>query len=230
MTTPPLARAAVGRRPSSWTVGGLLVGLPVAYWVSGVVFPWGERLFDQHDRHAFYGFWLSVVVLHWLSAVVCAAVLRRHGILLADIGVPDRHRAIRTVALPAVVGLFFVLGRSLLGPITIFGGTPFFGIASPANVPQRLVWIVVAVTAGLCEEFVYRGVALTLLRRRGFSTVAAVALATVPFALMHGPAGIFGFPFVGTLAVVMSILYLRTRSLAPGMGSHALLVLSSMLT
>ena len=90
--------------------------------------------------------------------------------------------------------------------------------------------MVVALTAGLCEEFVYRGVALTLLRRRGFGPVASVAIAAVPFALMHGPPGIFGFPFVGTLAVVMSILYLRTRSLAPGMGAHALLDLAAMLT
>ena len=230
MTTHPLAPAEVQRRPSSWTVANLLAGLPLAYWVKDAVTPWGDQLFDQHDRHAFYGFWLSVVVLHWASVIVCAVVLHRHGIGFSDLGVPDRRRAIRTVALLVVVGLLFVLVRSLLGPVTIFGGTPFFGTASPADVPQRLVWVVVAITAGLCEEFVYRGVALTLLQRRGFSPVASVALASVPFALMHGPGGIFGFPYLGTLAVVMSIIYLRARSLAPVMGAHALLVLSAMLT
>ena len=230
MITSHLAKAEVERRPSRWTVAGLLVGLPMAYWVKDALTPWGDQLFDQHNHHAFYGFWLSVVVLHWVSVIVCVAVLRRHGIGLSAIGVPDRRRAIRTVALPAVAGLCFVLARSVLGPITIFGGTPFFGAASPVDVPQRLVWVIVATSAGLCEEFVYRGVALTLLQRRGFSPVASVAIATVPFALMHGPGGIFGFPYVGTLAVVMSIIYLRTRSLAPGMGSHALLDLSAMLT
>jgi membrane protease YdiL (CAAX protease family) len=158
------------------------------------------------------------------------AILRRHRIGLGDLGLPDPRRATRTIAVLAAVGLFLVLTRALAGPISIFGGTPFFGNGSPAGGPQRLVWVVVAITAGLCEEFVYRGVALTLLRRRGLSPVASVALASVPFALMHGPAGIFGFPFVGTLAVLMSIVYLRTRSLAPGIVMHALLDLSVILT
>lgn len=230
MTTPLLAPAQVDPRPRASTVAGLLVGLPLAYWVKDAVFPWAGQLFGHRDHHAFYGFWLSVVVLHWASVVVCVAVVRRNGIGLSDLGLPGRRRVIRTIALLAVVGLFLVLIRSLLGPVTIFGGTPFFGNGSPAGGPQRLVWVVVAVTAGLCEEFVYRGVALTLLRRRGFSPVASAAFACVPFALMHGPAGIFGFPFVGTLAVLMSILYLRTRSLAPGMSLHALLDLSVILT
>jgi membrane protease YdiL (CAAX protease family) len=48
---------------------------------------------------------------------------------------------------------------------------------------------------------------------------------------MHGPAGIFGFPFVGTLAMAMSWLYHRTgRRLQPGMTLHALLDLSILLT
>jgi membrane protease YdiL (CAAX protease family) len=196
----------------------------------GAVLPWGGQLWDDGDHHAFYGFWLPVVVLHWASVAVCVAVLRRLGIGLSDLGLPDRRRAIRAIALLAVVGLFFVLIRSALGPVTIFGGTPFFGNGSPADGPQRLAWVVVALTAGVCEEFVYRGVALAVLLRRGFSPVPAVALAAIPFALMHGPAGIFLFPFVGTLAVLMSIVYLRTRRLAPGMILHALLDLSVILT
>jgi membrane protease YdiL (CAAX protease family) len=230
VTTPALAPAEVECRPGWSTVVGLLVGIPATYWVKDAVTPWGDQLFDQHDQHAFYAFWLSVVLLHWASVVVCVIVLRRHRVGLSDLGAPDRRRAIRTVALPLVVGLVFVLARSLLGPVTIFGGTPFFGVAAPVDVPQRLVWVVVAITAGVCEEFVYRGVALTMLQRRGFGTTASVALATIPFALMHGPGGILGFPYVGTLAVVMSILYLRTRSLAPGTGAHALIDLSAMLT
>src|SRR5438552_1623446 len=82
---------------------------------------------------------------------------------------------------------------------------------------ERPVWGLVAIVAGIGEEFVYRGLQLTLLRRRGFGTVASVAMATVSFALMHGPAGIVGFPFVAVLAIVMSTIYLRTGRLAPGM-------------
>ncbi len=224
------APAQVGHRPNSWTVAGVLAGVPLAYWLKDAVTPWGDRLWDQHDSDAFYAFWLSVIVLHWASAAVCAGVLGRHGVALSDLGVPDRRRLTRIVVLLAVTGLGIVLTRSVLGPVTIFGGTPFFGAGSPVDTPQRLLWVAVAITAGLCEEFVYRGVALSLLRRRGFSPVASVAVATIPFALMHGPGGIIGFPFVGTLAVIMSILYLRTRSLAPGMTAHATLVLAAMLT
>jgi uncharacterized protein len=228
--TTPVTLVPIEQRPSRWTVASLLVGLPLAYWVMGAVTPWAGQLFDRRDYGAFYGFWLSVVVLHWLSVAVCLVVLRRNGISLTDVGAPDLLRTMRMIALLAAIGVLFVLVRSTLGPVTVFGGTPFFANGSPTDAPQRLVWVVLAITAGVCEEFVYRGTALTLLRRRGLRTGAAVALATISFALMHGPAGIFGFPLVGTLAVVMSIVYLRTRSLAPGMFAHALLDLAAMLT
>src|SRR5205814_429483 len=94
------------------------------------------QLFDQHNHHAFYGFWLSVVVLHWLSVVVCVVVLRRNGIGLTYLGVPDRSRAGRTVALPTMVGLLLVVARSCLGPFTIFGGTPCS--TSPSSSPDGL--------------------------------------------------------------------------------------------
>lgn len=224
-----LTPARIDRRPRASTVIALLVGLPLAYWVKDAVFPWAGRLFGHGDHRAFYGFWGSVVLLHWASVVVGVVALRHQGIGLSELGLPDWRRAIRTAAALVVAGAILVLLRSEFGRVTMFGSTPFFGSGAPVGALQRLVWVPVAVTAGMCEEFVYRGVALSLLRRRGLGTKASIAVAAVSFALMHGPAGIFGFPFVGTLAVLMSIVYLRTKSLVPGTVLHALLDLSVVL-
>jgi membrane protease YdiL (CAAX protease family) len=212
------------------TVLALLIAFPIAYWAKDAVFPWAHQLFGDEHHHAFYGFWISVVALHWLFVGAGIVFLRRHGMTPSDLGVPTAQEARRGLTLLIVAAVALVLVRSSLGGLSIFGGTPFFGSGSPQGLAQRLVWIPVAITAGICEEFVYRGMAITILRKTGFSTAASVALATVSFALMHGPAGIFGFPFVGTLAVVMAYLYLRTKRLAPGMVVHALLDLSVILT
>jgi uncharacterized protein len=208
----------------------VLVVFPLAYWVKDAVCPWAGELFGDHDHDAFYGFWLSVVVLHWASAGISLLVLRRQGVDGAELGLPDRRAGLRRALVLAGVGLGLVAIRTVVGDLWPFAGAPFFGSGAPVGVAQRLVWVPVALTAGFCEELVYRGAALTLLRRRGLGNGVSIGLAAVSFALMHGLAGVFGFPFVAALAVAMSWIYQRTGRLQPGMTLHTLLDLSILLT
>lgn len=228
MTT-TTARTAAPRlsRPA---LAALLTGLPLAYWAKDAVLPWADQLFGQQDPHAFHGFWLSVIVLHLTTVVTCLLVLRRTGVGTEGLGLPTPRHAVWALVLLFAAGGGLLLVRTVFGPITLFGGTPFFGDGAPADHRQRLLWAIVAMTAGTCEEFIYRGVALSLLRRAGLGVPASVALATISFALMHGLAGIFGFPYLAVLAVAMSAIYLRTGRLLPGVVLHTLVDLSVILT
>src|SRR5438067_8037103 len=101
------------------TVLALLTAFPLAYWGKDAVFPWAHQLFGNKHHHAFYGFWLSVVVLHWVFVAVGVVFLRRYGSALSDLGVPSAREARRGLTLLLGAGMAFVLIRSAFGALAI---------------------------------------------------------------------------------------------------------------
>jgi membrane protease YdiL (CAAX protease family) len=87
----------------------------------------------------------------------------------------------------------------------------------------------VYLSAGFCEEFVYRGWAIRVLQAKGFRTWQAVALATVSFVFIHGVAALVLFPVLIIAGILYSLLFLWTRRLSPGIYLHALFDMMSLL-
>ena len=80
----------------------------------------------------------------------------------------------------------------------------------PVNSVELLPYCALAVTAGVCEEFVYRGFAMGALSRVGFPAWAVVILAAVLFGLAHvyqGRSGILGTFVMGILFGVVRLAY-----------------------
>jgi membrane protease YdiL (CAAX protease family) len=97
----------------------------------------------------------------------------------------------------------------------------------PRNAGERRSFIALAITAGVCEELLYRGFLLWYLAP--FAGLAgAVAVGTLVFGLAHayqgprnaGRAAIAGLAHWG--------IYLATGSIVPGMVLHAAIDLDSM--
>jgi membrane protease YdiL (CAAX protease family) len=78
-----------------------------------------------------------------------------------------------------------------------------------------------SLTAGFCEELVYRGFAISALRGRGMRAWQALIIASVSFVFVHGLAGVFAFPVYFTFGLLFGGLFLWRRTLAPGMCLHA---------
>ena len=78
--------------------------------------------------------------------------------------------------------------------------------------------VAVSVVPGICEELLFRGALLGLLRRR-FPTWAAVVLQAVAFALLHALA--VRLPYTFALGVVFGVLVVRSGSLWPAIVAHA---------
>ena len=79
------------------------------------------------------------------------------------------------------------------------------------------LFLLIAFSPGVCEELVFRGAFLGLLRRTG-STRSAVLVSSAFFALIH--LSIFRFLPTFLLGVSMAGLVVRTRSLLPAMLYH----------
>jgi len=97
-------------------------------------------------------------------------------------------------------------------------------------VPQTLTeyrWFVaLSITAGICEELLYRGF-LTWLLASYMPVVVAIIVVSVTFGLAHAYLGRRGIINAGVVGLFMSLIVLASGWLIPAMVIHALIDVSS---
>jgi CAAX protease family protein len=100
---------------------------------------------------------------------------------------------------------------------------PDFSALIPLTVPERLLWIGVAASAGICEEIVFRGWLLaTLHERLTVSGTPLVLLAALLFGLAHIYQGSTGVALTTFAGIFFCGLYVMTGSLLLPILLHAL--------
>ncbi len=85
----------------------------------------------------------------------------------------------------------------------------------PATGYERTVFVAVALTAGLCEEFLYRGWLLNIIAAATGSPWVALIVSSIVFGFAHfyqGPHGMLG---AGVLGIVFGTLFICLRQPAP---------------
>jgi membrane protease YdiL (CAAX protease family) len=92
----------------------------------------------------------------------------------------------------------------------------------PATPGEKRIFAATAITAGVCEELLCRGFVFWYLGH-WMSPWAAVAVASVPFALAHSYQGPKGAVRTGVVALVIGSLYVLTGSLLWPMLVHAVI-------
>jgi membrane protease YdiL (CAAX protease family) len=106
----------------------------------------------------------------------------------------------------------------LLGP-----GTSARSVAAmlPQSLPEVLVWILVSITAGFCEELQSRGYLQRQFHALTGSIVVAVLAQGVLFGLMHSYQGWKQVIVIGALGVLYGALAAWRRNLRANIISHA---------
>lgn len=97
-----------------------------------------------------------------------------------------------------------------------------------ALIPQtrrEMFWavLVIAPTAAVCEEFLYRGFLLAELTQRFHSVALAAALSSVAFGMAHTYQGLSGIARAALLGALLSIPVIRLGSVFPSMAAHFLI-------
>jgi len=205
-----------------WQVITVLVGFPILYFANNFT-PWSKGLFVKRDHGYYIPVFCSILLLHWASVALVFIFVSQAGGGLADIGLqlPARKAAV-------MVGTFLVVAAALV----------FLRQTRPANYPSRLpadmppllpvnlgertFWMFASVSAGICEELVYRGFGLCALRGNGVPTWLAVVLCSLAFVLIHGLWGLRKFWFYFIVGLMYSALFLWIQDLTPGIWIHTL--------
>jgi uncharacterized protein len=226
--------------------GYLVVGEPMVGHVLHRRFE-GRLRTDPGARRSFYR---RLLVLEWGLAVLALVVwLSAPGVDAGAVGLrwPQQWPGPITSAVVVLV-LFFVVAstRVLRSGALLDAAEPArrpgegrhaepSGAATlallPRTPPERRLFTLVGVTAGVCEEWLYRGFFLAVVAALagGAPTGVLVLVAGVAFGLAHAYQGRVGIVTTGVLGGVMAALYLDTGSLLLPVVLHALIDLRFLL-
>jgi uncharacterized protein len=92
---------------------------------------------------------------------------------------------------------------------------------APVTGLEMLLFLVLSISAGICEELVFRGYLQQQLARMGRAVWFGVALSALVFGCAHGYEGIAGMLLITVYGAMFGVLALRRRGLRTGMIAHA---------
>jgi membrane protease YdiL (CAAX protease family) len=198
----------------------------------------GRLRTDPLARRSFYR---RLLVLEWGLALLALVVwLASPGVSAAAVGLrwPQQWPGPVAAVVAAVVVLFVLVSTRALraGALLEAARAARAGEGRHAEPPvhatlallprtrgERRLFTVVGVTAGVCEEWLYRGFFLAVVAALagGLPPAALVAIAAVAFGVAHAYQGWTGVVTTGVLGGVMALLYLGTGSLLVPVVLHA---------
>ena len=167
----------------------------------------------KRERLSLYA---STIVFQWLAVAVVAWRVWARGLSLEELGL--------VIHGPWRILIAAIVGAATLGGLQWFnlrrvGRTPgrareFMKVLAERILPQSTAELVpylgLALTAGLCEEFLYRGFAMAALTKAGLPTWGVVLLSSTLFGLAHlyqGRGGLLSTLVIGTVFGTARIAY-----------------------
>jgi CAAX protease family protein len=217
----PLARVA----PWLHTLLVLALMLFISFYGSG------GRQQQEVQRHGRLPAYISIMILEWLVVGLVWVGIRRRGVSMREL-VGGKWDKFETALLDfgIAAGFWFVSLLVLAGAGYALGLArarnldevrKAFGFLAPHNGVELLVWLLVCLTAGFCEEVIFRG-----LFQRQFAALTrnrwgGVVLQAVLFGAAHGYQGVRRMAQIAVFGALFGLLALWRKSLRPGMIAHA---------
>jgi len=168
--------------------------------------------------------YLGLIVGEWALFRLVLIGLRKSGTRVSDvIGRPwvNWKGIARDVALALGVWAVWSGAEALitrvLGPDTAKG----IDTLLPRGGAEIAAWVALSVSAGICEETVFRGYLQQQIKAFTGSVVIAIAAQALLFGISHGYQGVRNTMVITVLGAIYGLMAHWRRSLKPGMIAHA---------
>jgi membrane protease YdiL (CAAX protease family) len=119
-----------------------------------------------------------------------------------------------------IVAAFLLLAGLALGPNSDMNKVA--QVIMPRDPLEMVVWVLLSISAGFCEEFVFRGYLQKQFLALTGSDAAAIAGQAIIFGAGHLYQGVKGVIIVTLYGALFGLLALVRKSIRPGMIQHAL--------
>lgn len=186
--------------------------IALIFLVLAVILPWRGRArlkkllampqVGTMERLILYA---ATIGFQWLAVAVVAWRAWAHGYTADELGlvIQDKMKIlVASLVGAATIAILQWLNLRRMGRLPPKARGPLQGMAErilPQSTIEFLPFLALAITAGLCEEFLYRGFAMAVLVRLGSPAWVAVLISSILFGLAHLYQGRGGF--VSTLAI-----------------------------
>jgi uncharacterized protein len=165
-----------------------------------------------------HGIYLSSSITLWLLAGATLWAALASGFDLATLGLvalPPLPLLGWSLALTAGGVAILVIGRLLEVRETVL-----LEHLLPRSPGEKAAFVGVSVTAGVCEELVFRGFLIPALVVVLGSLPLAVVVSSLVFGFLHGYQGVVGIVRTGTLGLLLAIPFVVTGSILPSIIAH----------
>lgn len=180
-------------------------------------------ILGAHGRAPVY---LVVILTEWTTVAFIWWGLSRQGVRMTDLVGGSWARPVHFLR-DLVLGIAFIL---------IFGGAVLQGLAyllkvvpppalhaiMPQTRSEMILWVLMSLTAGFCEEVIFRGYLQRQFSAFTHSVMAGIALQAIAFGLCHGYQGWKLMSLIAVYGACFGLLAHWRCSLRPGMLGHAL--------
>jgi len=181
------------------------------------------RSTEQPHRATFY---IATIVCEWLLMGYVLLGVRRRGTPLHEVtgarwkGAKEFFRDLGIALLFWIIALLVLGGVAQLLHYQRMG--PNIRFLAPQGPIEIVLWIAVSVTAGICEETIFRGYLQKQLIAWTANVPAGVLLSAAAFGAGHIYQGAKATVVIGVYGLLFGILAQLRKSLRPGMMTHAL--------
>ena len=182
------------------------------------------QVVPTHTKLVFY---LKIVCSQWLLVATMLLILRHHGL---SGGAAGQRLANPSLTFGVTLALLLIL--AMVSAIVLVrlrrakskaltGGMRGLRRLAPTSGREMAAFTVVCLTAGFCEELLYRGWLVNVLRAATGSAWIAVALGAILFGIGHGSQGARAMVRTAFIAIQLGALFVWVGSLIPGQVLHA---------
>jgi hypothetical protein len=175
--------------------------------------------------------YLLTLTWEWLLFAFCVWGARKSGTGLREL-VGGRWREIEDALIDVLTAAGFWIAAMVVLALAarllhLAGGNQLddvrrqIGFLAPRGTREVVLWILLSVTAGICEEVVFRGYLQRQLAALAKNVWAGIVLSGLIFGSAHGYEGAGRMVLVGIYGMLFGLLAHFRRSLRPGMIAHA---------
>jgi membrane protease YdiL (CAAX protease family) len=204
------------------------------FFVLGVAVPWRGRIrmrellakpqVRSSERILLY---ISTIVFQWVATGIAAWRAWAHGWTKLDLGLAsltDGRIVAGGILGAGIIAVVQWFNLRRMGRLPLPSRGRLQALAErvlPQQPREMLVFLLLALTAGCCEEFLYRGFAIAAFSRAGWPIWSAVLASAILFGLAHlyqGRGGAVGTSILGVVFGTARVLY---GSVVPAVFWHA---------
>ena len=204
------------------------------FFVLAVLLPWRGQArlrkllaLPQMSTVERLGLYFSTMAFQWGLAAVVAWRTWAHHYALAELGLQIRNPG--KTAAAAVIGTVLFVAFQWMNLRRIGRMKPtargFLQTLADKILPKTWVetipYLALAATAGICEEFIYRGFVMATLARLGLARWAVVLISAVMFGMAHLYQGRGGLVSTSIIGIIFGAARIAYHSVVPMVFWHA---------